>query len=418
MSEAALQDDPADAPVWARDDAFPEAPSGWGWLDRKGRRHSCESAENLADAIREDRKAAIVLAWSPEHPRMRLPEEIPGIGDAIRTARDHWTREDLSNALDWLRRLSIVLAGLFLWTFFQGLLHAGRLAEQSGTSADLVDFIRIGLRAVLGSSTLGIALLAFLIFGFIPWYQARKRRMEMSSWSDEGIAMAIPAMRFETWLGNQRAPATLVLLFLIGIVWFAQILLPGNTVNAAGLMKDRYAAGEWWRLLTAPFLHANLVHLLMNGAALAYLGKRLEVFARWPHLPLVFLFSACLGGEASARLVAAPTIGASGGLMGLLGFLLVFETLHGRLVPRNARRRLVAGVVLTALIGLIGYRFIDNAAHAGGLVAGMIYAGIVFPKSSSPHRPGATTTDVIAGVAAMAVLVWAAFFTILKLTPP
>ena len=150
----------------------------------------------------------------------------------------------------------------------------------------------------------------------------------------------------------------------------------------------------------------------MNAAALLYLGKRLEVFARWPHVPLVFLFSACIGGEASARFVSATTIGASGGLMGWLGFLLVFESLHSRLVPRSSRRRLVAGVLLTGLVGLIGYRFIDNAAHAGGLVAGMLYALIVFPKSASPNRPNTTVTDRIAGIAALGILIAATLLAV------
>ena len=172
-------------------------------------------------------------------------------------------------------------------------------------------------------------------------------------------------------------------------------------------MKDRYVSGEWWRLLTAPLLYGNLVHFLMNAAAMAYLGKRLEFFARWPHLPLVFLFAACIGGEVSVRFIAAPSVGASGGLMGRLRFLLVFKTLHKNLIPRRARRRLAAGA---ALIGIIGYRFIDNAAHTGGLLAGMTYAAIVFPRSSSPERPGSTLTDKLAGGGALAVLAAAAVF--------
>ena len=191
------------------------------------------------------------------------------------------------------------------------------------------------------------------------------------------------------------------------LVGIAQ-LLPGDSITAAGLDKPAFLRGEWWRLLTAPFLHVNIVHFLMNMAALAYLGKRLEVFARWPHLALVFLFAAVVGGEASARFVNATSVGASGGLMGWLGFLIVFESLHGRLVPRPARRRLFAGVLLTAFIGLLGYRFIDNAAHLGGLLAGMAYAAIVFPQSSSPKRPGSNLTDRLAGAVAMGVLAFAA----------
>ena len=168
-------------------------------------------------------------------------------------------------------------------------------------------------------------------------------------------------------------------------------------------------------MFTAPLLHGGWIHLVMNGAGLLYLGKRLEVFARWPHLPLVFLFAAAVGGEASARFIAAPSVGASGGLMGWLGFLLVFETLHARLVPRSARRRLLAGLALTGLIGLVGYRYIDNAAHLGGLLAGMTYAAIVFPRSASFHRPVSNRTDLIAGGGALLALVAAAALAVAKI---
>jgi membrane associated rhomboid family serine protease len=145
------------------------------------------------------------------------------------------------------------------------------------------------------------------------------------------------------------------------------------------------------------------------------LGKRVEVFARWPHVPMVFLFSAVAGGEASARFLNATSVGASGGLMGWLGFLLVFETLHAKLVPRSSRRRLLGGVAMTALIGLVGYKFIDNAAHFGGLLAGMAYAGIVFPKSGSVMRPKINQKDRIIGMVCLAAIAGSAILAILRM---
>jgi membrane associated rhomboid family serine protease len=130
---------------------------------------------------------------------------------------------------------------------------------------------------------------------------------------------------------------------------------------------------------------------------------------------MVFLFSAMVGGEASAHFLDAPSVGASGGLMGWLGFLLVFETLHSALVPRSAKRRLLGGVLMTALIGVVGYRFIDNAAHFGGLLAGMAYAGIVFPKSSSVLRPKMNVTDRIVGVGSLAVIAASAVFAAIRI---
>ncbi|MCS5539359.1 MAG: rhomboid family intramembrane serine protease, partial [Roseibacillus sp.] len=87
-----------------------------------------------------------------------------------------------------------------------------------------------------------------------------------------------------------------------------------------------------------------------------------------------------------------------------LGFLLVFETLHPRLVPHPTRRRLFAALVLTFLVGFVGYHFIDNYAHGGGLVAGMLYAAIVFPRSRSARRPRANWMDLLFGGGSLVVL--------------
>ena len=427
MTDTAIET--AESPVWARADAFPPAPQGWGWLDVKRRPHPCESPEALATEVRDDRQAAILLVWTPDAPEMCLPEEVPGLNAALAVARERWTREDLESAISKLRWFGILMAGFATHAFINGMTFFAKQAAATGQMLGFGERIYLAARSMFSSITLGLALLMFVVFGFIPWYQARKRRAELDNWHPASITAQVSALRFETWLELQAAPVTMFLLGLMTLVglaqWWLEVALYWgdirhgwmrfvvgltqvfweNSIPAAGLVKDAYHGGEWWRLLTAPFLHGNIVHFLMNMAALAYLGKRLEVFARWPHLALVFLFSAVVGGGASVSFVKATSVGASGGLMGWLGFLIVFETLHARLVPRPARRRLFAGVLLTALIGLLGYRFIDNAAHLGGLLAGMTYAAIVFPKSTSHKRPGSNLADRLAGAAALGVLV-------------
>lgn len=397
----------SDVPIWAREEAFPTSLPGCGWIDIKGNPHPCDSPESLISAIRDDHNADIALVWTTDRQYMIIPEEMPGSATAVLSARKQRANDDLLDSSGKLRWFGILLAGLAAYLFYQGWILAPRIASTP-------DRLGFALRAIQGSVSIGIALLMFLIFAFIPWYQARKRLEELAKPTTGDIAAIIPLLRFETWLDFQKAPVTRLLLGLIGLVGLAQ-LKPGDSISAAGLVKQSYLQGEWWRLLTSPLMHGNLIHFLMNAAALLYLGKRVEIFARWPHVPLVFLFSACIGGEASARFIDAPSVGASGGLMGWLGFLLVFESLHGRLVPQKARRRLIAGILLTGLIGLIGYRFIDNAAHIGGLLAGMLYAAIVFPKSASTNRPKSTLTDRIAGSAALAILVLSAVFAVRKI---
>ena len=356
-----------------------------------------------------------MLVWTPENPRLCLPEEVAHLDAAMAVTRERWTREDLEAATLKMRWFSCMLAGFAVYVFSIKMFGIARAATGFNQVLDLHQRLSLALKAMLGSTTLGLALLLFVVFVFIPWYQARKHRAELALSSAANTAARVAVLRFETWLHLQRAPATMLLLGLMTLVGLAQ-LMPGDAVPAAGLVKEAYLRGEWWRLLTAPFMHGNIVHFLMNMAALAYLGKRLEVFARWPHMALVFLFAAVVGGDVSARMVSATSVGASGGLMGWLGFLIVFETLHAKLVPRNARRRLTAGVALTALIGLLGYRFIDNAAHLGGLLAGMTYAAIVFPKSASPKRPVSNITDHLAGAAALGVLVAAAAVAVWRIS--
>ena len=387
----------AELPVWEREDAFPEAGPGWGWVDRHGRRVPCAGLEELSEAIVSDAGARVDLVWTPAAQGFVLPEEVPELFPAMREARIRWARWDIEEGKRQMLIFGAAVGGFAAFNLLRG-------------------------ERLMSSGTLGLALILFLILGVLPWYRGVKRLSRAKRWAVEQMADDGRVLRFETWLAVQKAPMTRLLLGLMALVGLCQIYVEwrdprpfGVSIALAGLTKADGHASAWWRLFTAPFLHGHWVHWLMNASALAYLGKRVEVFARWPHLVLTFLLSAWVGGEASARFTEKSSIGASGGLMGFLGFLLVFESLHRLLVPESSHRRLLAVVLLTAAIGIAFSHFIDNAAHAGGLVAGMIYAALVFPKSSSPHRPRTTMVDMIAGGAAIGVLASSALMACLKM---
>lgn len=412
----------AELPVWARDDAFPEAGPGWGWVDRKGRRIEVGSFEELARAIVEDAGARVDLVWTPAARGYVLPEEIPALHSALRESRIRWARWEIEEGKRQMTLFGGFTAVMVLWN----VATTGR---------------------ILASGSLGLALLLFVILGFFPWYKGRKRLARAQRWAAGEMAADAPVLRFETWLAIQRAPVTRLLFWSMAVVGLVQLgseighynqrhsldgargLLGiwhyvisfgsldtfGDSVVKAGLTKKHGGVTDWWRLLTAPFLHGHWLHWLMNASALVYLGKRVESFARWPHLALVLMISAWIGGEASARFMDKPSVGISGGLMGLLGFLLVFESMHRRLVPESARRRLLAGIVMTGVLGYVFRHFIDNACHAGGLIAGMMYAVVVFPKSSSPHRPRTTSADLAFGGAALGLLIASALLACVKM---
>ncbi len=398
-------DPEGEVPVWARADAFAAAPVGFGWQDGDKRQHPCASLAELTQAVGEDLRSRVELVWTPAYPNLVVPEEVPELLTALARVKRRWALDDRAEALRRMRWLGGLALAAALWAWWQG-----------------------GLAAIRHSVALGMVLIAGLIFGFIPWYQASKRLRMLTGWSAELMAGRIPEMRFETWLGRQRAPLTHGLIVVLAMAGAAQLLVGSTDWRQAGLIRELYLGGERWRLLTGPWLHGHPIHWILNASALLYLGRRVEVMARWPHLLMVYLAAAVFGGLATVYRMSAvfpaarvpekvASIGASGAIMGLLGFLLAFETLHGRLVPVRARRRLLAGLALTGFIGALAFAYIDNWAHAGGLLAGLIYGAIVFPRSASPHRPRSTKLDVLAGAACGAVLLASAGWTLWRLLP-
>lgn len=130
------------------------------------------------------------------------------------------------------------------------------------------------------------------------------------------------------------------------------------------------AQGEWYRLITAAFLHIQLAHLALNMVALWLFGPQLEaVLGRWRFLTL-YLLSA-LGGSVASYLFNPPTqqsVGASGAIFGLLGAMLVIAN---RL--RFDTRSIGILIALNLAIGFFVPN-IDWKAHVGGLITGAVLA--------------------------------------------
>ena len=156
------------------------------------------------------------------------------------------------------------------------------------------------------------------------------------------------------------------------------------TLIACGA-KDRQLiveAGEWWRLVSAGFLHGHLLHLALNIYALRILGPLVERVWGTRRFILIYVAALVSGNLLSMALTPLPSVGASGGVFGLFGAVAVFSTVHRQFVRREARVKLWLnlGVVAALNIGLgIALPFIDNAAHAGGLAGGAFAALILRP---------------------------------------
>lgn len=393
--------DSQNAPVWAKSESFPAKPDtgAFGFIDTKGSAHPAESLEQLGKSI-ESSKRGIVSVWTPDVEHVMVPEEVVELREVLVKRRQIWARLDVQNG----QRMTVFFGLVVAYTAY---------AAFSGS--------RGHWHAVWENPVLGISAILLLIFGLVPWYEGWKVLRKKPEKDPEYWDKEISEARFDNWISCQKAPLCLGLLAIMAITGVAQYFVEGGfswggkTLRGAGLLKGPSA--EWWRYFTAPLLHGHIVHWGMNFAAMRYLARRAEVLAGWPHVAVVFLLSSFIGGMASATFLPhSPSVGASGGILGLLGFLLVFETLHFKLVPRSSRRRLLAGVVLVALMGVLGFSFIDNAAHAGGLFAGMVYAGLVFPPSKSPDRPRILLQDKLVGALACLILVASTALCLIKIT--
>jgi membrane associated rhomboid family serine protease len=182
----------------------------------------------------------------------------------------------------------------------------------------------------------------------------------------------------------QPIPATRAVSLAIVAVGITQLLLKDTSIQAGAVSREAVAAGEWWRLFTAPMLHGGVLHFWMNYGALEGLGRTMETRGPRRYVPLVFLAAALAGGVFSILLPPeSQSVGASGGLMGMFGFLAVMAWRRKKHMPDGFLRGLLINVALIGLVGAIAYRFIDNAAHAGGLIAGLLIGMISVPREDA-----------------------------------
>lgn len=134
------------------------------------------------------------------------------------------------------------------------------------------------------------------------------------------------------------------------------------------------AGGQWWRLLTAAFLHLSLIHLLVNMWAFWSVGRLTErLFGRWTFLGL-YVTSAMLASLASiAWNPAVIGVGASGAIFGIFGAFLAFLAHRQTRVPTAVFRAHWFSTLAFVLFNLVSGALqtgIDNAAHVGGLLTG------------------------------------------------
>jgi membrane associated rhomboid family serine protease len=191
-----------------------------------------------------------------------------------------------------------------------------------------------------------------------------------------------------------------VLVFLVTIVQGAGPNAPGGEIFARGALVGVFVAdGDWYRLVSAMFLHASLLHLLFNMFALWWLGSVVERALGTTRFLLVYFVSG-LAGSAGALVLSPPTavtVGASGAIFGIMGALLILEWQETGSLAGPAMTLIVLNLALSLAIPNISI-----GGHLGGLIGGI---AATFVLTSTRHArvallgPGLVALIGIASVA-------------------
>ena len=222
--------------------------------------------------------------------------------------------------------------------------------------------------------------------------------------------------RAASGIGSRRTNVVTLTLIAINVAIYALELALGGTVDgqanwiydhgvliANGSYCDTCSAigvahGEWWRLLTAAFLHYGPAHLGLNMLSLYFTGSILEaVVGRWRYL-LIYLVSGIAGSAGALYLTPnSPTAGASGAIFGVLGALLVLERRHVIQSGGQILMWIVLNLVLTFSVGGISI-----GGHIGGLIAGIVLMYAMLQARRSPQVAVAAAVAVTAVSVAIA----------------
>jgi membrane associated rhomboid family serine protease len=199
--------------------------------------------------------------------------------------------------------------------------------------------------------------------------------------------------------------ATNVLVYLVTVSQGAGINAPGGSLFTHGILFGPLVAqGDWWRLVTAAFLHASLIHLGLNMLALYWLGSVVEMFLGPVRYLALYIVSG-LAGSAGALIVdpTQPTVGASGAIFGILGALLIIEYQQTGQLAGQAMSLIAINLIFSFAIPNISY-----GGHIGGLLGG-IAAALALSRFGRGHlaygRPGVVGVVGLLAVGVASVLI-------------
>ncbi len=220
--------------------------------------------------------------------------------------------------------------------------------------------------------------------------------------------------------------ATYSLIAILFAVFATQLIADGsdgflfggeNSLIGAAFVKPFFRDGQYWRIMTGSLLHGGIIHLGFNCYALYVLGQQIEFLSNRVHLPTIFVLAA-IGGDILSLIVMPEgvSVGASGGIIGFLGYLTVYAFKRRKILPPGFLRVMLMNIGLLVLVGVLSGLRIDNSAHLGGLLVGAVYGLIQVPSDLHVDPRIASPVSDWLGRASFVLIIGFAIFTMLVLT--
>jgi membrane associated rhomboid family serine protease len=183
----------------------------------------------------------------------------------------------------------------------------------------------------------------------------------------------------------------------------------GASIGLARLPGEGFvgiALGQEWRLFTAMFLHAGLIHLAMNGYVLYIFGNVIEQEIGRGRFLVAYVVTGLVASAASYAFGVpnVPSVGASGAIYGLFGVFLAYSWRRRELAFYAARVRTATTLIVINLLFTFSVRGIDWRAHVGGLVSGIVIGLAVDGFGGSSRTRMLTFVAAAAGL--LAVTAW------------
>ena len=181
------------------------------------------------------------------------------------------------------------------------------------------------------------------------------------------------AKRLEKVFKNKE-PYITYLFIILNVIYFVIPTLLGeynSIINEYCVRGAEIRNGEYYRLLTGIFLHGGLWHLLVNCYSLYTIGSQIENFLGKMKFTIIYLFSGLIGSLFSMSFNNVGSVGASGAIFGLMGSLLYFGYYYRVYLGSVVKTQILPLIILNLAMGFMSSG-IDNFAHIGGLIGGII----------------------------------------------